>query len=227
MYITFASREGEEWDSVAGWPPRRPPLLNYSLGNAIIRHKGLSFASALWKLGDINCRGSLPVPRVPAIFHLTCPTSLFLCFSPSLFRFLDLMLFDPRRVAYAAARSNPLRGSSSRNSSSRATWRFYKDTYRSSKLFRALRIPLSCSASVLPFYTKNRPLVSSTRLFSLFLFLSSYFSMQPCRVRVSVLSKSVLACDKYKLEDEARTSRISLEAICIWSAARLLESPET
>lgn len=32
-----------------GGSSHRPLLLNYSLGNAIIRHKGLSFASALWK----------------------------------------------------------------------------------------------------------------------------------------------------------------------------------
>ena len=47
-----------------GWRRHEPPLLNYSLGNAIIRHKGLSFASALWKPGDINCRGSLPSPTL-------------------------------------------------------------------------------------------------------------------------------------------------------------------
>lgn len=34
-----------------GWRRHGPPLLNYSLGSAIIRHKGLSFASALWKPG--------------------------------------------------------------------------------------------------------------------------------------------------------------------------------
>lgn len=45
--------------------PRWPPLFNYSLGNAIIRHKGLSFASALWKPGDINCRSSLPSRILP------------------------------------------------------------------------------------------------------------------------------------------------------------------
>lgn len=59
---------GWQWDwafassARFGWWQHRPPLLNYSLGNAIIRHKGLSFASALWKPGDINCRGSLPSP---------------------------------------------------------------------------------------------------------------------------------------------------------------------
>lgn len=59
---------GWQWDwafassARFGWWQHRPPLLNYSLGNAIIRHKGLSFASALWKPGDINCRASLPSP---------------------------------------------------------------------------------------------------------------------------------------------------------------------
>lgn len=62
---------GWQWDwafassARFGWWQHRPPLLNYSLGNAIIRHKGLSFASALWKPGDINCRGSLPSPVLP------------------------------------------------------------------------------------------------------------------------------------------------------------------
>lgn len=71
---------GWQWDSsfcivraIRLWWQHRPPLLNYSLGNAIIRHKGLSFASALWKPGDINCRGSLPSP-VP-LLPLTSPFS--------------------------------------------------------------------------------------------------------------------------------------------------------
>lgn len=63
---------GWQWDwafassARFGWWQHRPPLLNYSLGNAIIRHKGLSFASALWKPGDINCRASLPSPVPPS-----------------------------------------------------------------------------------------------------------------------------------------------------------------
>ena len=72
---------GWQWDwafaSFArfGWWQHRPPLLNYSLGNAIIRHKGLSFASALWKPGDINCRGSLPSPVLPPVGVLGRPRS--------------------------------------------------------------------------------------------------------------------------------------------------------
>lgn len=73
---------GWQWDwafassARFGWWQHRPPLLNYSLGNAIIRHKGLSFASALWKPGDINCRGSLPSPvLLPPVGVLDRPRS--------------------------------------------------------------------------------------------------------------------------------------------------------
>lgn len=72
---------GWQWDwafassARFGWWQHRPPLLNYSLGNAIIRHKGLSFASALWKPGDINCRGSLPSPVLPPVGVLDRPRS--------------------------------------------------------------------------------------------------------------------------------------------------------
>lgn len=66
-----------------GWWQHRPPLLNYSLGNAIIRHKGLSFASALWKPGDINCRGSLPSPFLPPSWEFsTAPAAHIQHFHP-------------------------------------------------------------------------------------------------------------------------------------------------
>lgn len=80
---------GWQWDwafassARFGWWQHRPPLLNYSLGNAIIRHKGLSFASALWKPGDINCRGSLPSPvLLPPWEFSTAPAAHIQHFHP-------------------------------------------------------------------------------------------------------------------------------------------------
>lgn len=104
---------GWQWDwafassARFGWWQHRPPLLNYSLGNAIIRHKGLSFASALWKPGDINCRDSLPSPVLPPPVGVLAPAAHIQHLNPlsalrssreSLFHEPELRIFPVLRI---------------------------------------------------------------------------------------------------------------------------------
>lgn len=163
--------------------PHRPPLLNYSLGNAIIRHKGLSFASALWKPGDINCRGSLPVLRARVTYTAGARFSLPL--RPPQSR--TGRTANPFAAADRAREGRRERGHGRR-------------------LFRVLRIPLSCRSTVL----------SGSRWYHPPLFFSCY----PCLFLYATASRTAPSSpgafsrvtNTNSKTPHGRPERISLEA---------------